>query len=145
MRILNGVAALALFVVSATAAFAQTPTPAPTPVPKCPGTTGPLVWYVAASQIYYSFASPKIPRGGVLMCTASAAAAGGHYAGDIRSKPSGSTGSMAPGATRVKVPAPTGSQGPASQNQGGTQPGAGGQVPNNPASTPNVTPIPQPT
>jgi hypothetical protein len=101
--------------------------PSPMPLPKCSAPSGPLVWYFPSTKTYYPI-KYKVGPGGTAMCSSAAIAQGGHAA-----------------AGPMSSPMPMNSMGPASRSQGGTMPGAGGQVPNNPASTPNVTPIPQPT
>jgi len=124
-------------------AFAQSPTPAP--VPKCAASMGPLVWYVPSSQMYYRYSTSSLHPGGVAMCEATAKAKGGKAMTTVKQAAPNATGSMMPGAMGSMSPRPATSMGPASKNQGGTMPGAGGQVPNNPASTPNGSPMPQPT
>ena len=202
----SGVAAFALVAASAAVAFAAPCTmtmggTTSTMMPKCTSTTGPVVWWVASTKMYYMKGSATYGKGhGMYACRATAVARGGHpgkaMAGGAMSHGAGgamSHGTMAPssggtmpmsttapgGMMRSPAPMSTGSMGtgtgaatpgamvtppatrplggqtpPATTNMGNSSggqgntgaPGAGGQTPNNPASTTNnASPVPRPT
>jgi hypothetical protein len=158
--------------------------------PHCTAKTGPVVWYMASSKMYFLKGSTHYGKGmGTYVCRATAVARGGHpgTAGTMggshgtmggshgmampptqtmRPRPmSSSPSSSMPGSMPQATPGPglpnstnaaPGSQGtsprpmssgnPMSGNQGNTgAPGAGGQVPNNPASSSNSNPNPSPS
>ena len=157
MRILiSGAAAVALALgsVSAGAAAPCTMPGMATTIamPHCTAKTGPVVWFIVSVKLYYLKGSPQYGKGnGTYVCKAVAVARGGHPG---RAMTSGSQ-AMPPARTMVPrpmpgsmnspLPSPMASTNPTSGNQGNTgAPGAGGQVPNNPASTSNNNPSPTP-
>ena len=148
MRIfLGGLAAAALSAGSISGALAAPCTmggmmmgPA---MPHCTPVTGPVVWLVTTAKLYYLKGSPTYGKGkGAYVCRATAVARGAHPG---RSTMGISHGPSMP-MTMTMAPRPMSSGNPMSGNQGNTgAPGAGGQVPNNPASTSNSHPNPSPS
>jgi hypothetical protein len=154
MRIvLASLAATALSAGSMSGAFAASCTmsgmmmgPA---MPHCTPVTGPVVWLVTSAKLFYLKGSPMYGKGkGAYVCRATAVARGAHPG---RSTMGGSHGPSLP-VTKTMVPRPMSSASPPSGgdpmsgNQGNTgAPGAGGQVPNNPASSSNNSPSPSPS
>ena len=133
-------------------------------MPKCSAATGPVVWYMAATKTYYLKGASHYGKGrGTYVCRATAVARGGHpgTSGTTSGGTHGTTGgshpmpmtmTMAPRpmssapSSPMTSPMPSSSGNPASGNQGNTgAPGAGGQVPNNPASSSNSNPNPSPS
>jgi hypothetical protein len=128
----------------------------PHPMPHCTPVTGPVVWYVASTKSYFFKGSALYGKGrGTYLCRATAVARGGHPVnlnrGETRPQhhttggsPMPMTMTMAP--RPMTTPNPASSGNPMSGNQGNTgAPGAGGQVPNNPASSSNNNPSPSPS
>jgi hypothetical protein len=125
-------------------------------MPKCTAKTGPVVWFIAAAKTYYLKGSAHYGKGmGTYVCRATAVARGGHPgAAGPMGGPHAMPGAMPSAMTMaprpmtsapMASPVPRSSGNPMSGNQGNTgAPGAGGQVPNNPASTPNPSPSPRP-
>jgi hypothetical protein len=168
MRIfLASLAAAALSAGSTSGAFAASCTmtgmmmgPA---MPHCTPVTGPVVWLVTTAKLYYLKGSPMYGKGkGAYVCRATAVARGAHPGRSTMGGPHGTMGgshdtmggSHGPSlpVTKTMVPRPMSSASPPSGgnpmsgNQGNTgAPGAGGQVPNNPASSSNNNPSPSPS
>jgi hypothetical protein len=133
------------------------------PMPHCTAKTGPVVWFMASTKAYYLKDSSAYGKGsGAYVCRATAVARGGHpgpHVGGAHGTMGGSHGTMggshgapmpmtmtmAPRPMTSATPSPSGGN-PMSGNQGNTgAPGAGGQVPNNPASSSNNNPSPSPS
>ena len=139
------------------------------PMPHCSAKTGPVVWFMSSTKAYYLKDSSAYGKGtGAYVCRATAVARGGHpgphvgashgMMGGSHSNMGGSHGmmggshgspmpmtmTMAPRPMTSATPSPSGGN-PMSGGQGNTgAPGAGGQIPNNPASTSNNSPSPSP-
>jgi hypothetical protein len=161
MRIvLGGMAVAALVAGSVSGAFAASCTMSSMmmhPMPHCTSKTGPVVWYVPSAKTYYLKGSARWGHGtGLFACRATAVARGAHPGtagtmGGSQHPMGGSHGpsmpmpmTMAPRPMPSANPASSGN--PMSGNQGNTgAPGAGGQVPNNPASSSNNNPSPSPS
>ena len=128
------------------------------PMPHCTPKTGPVVWFIPSAKTYYLKGSARWGTGtGLFACRATAVARGGHPGmgamhgtmGGMHGSMGGSHGSMPMTMTMAPRPMPTpqpvSSGNPMSGNQGNTgAPGAGGQIPNNPASSSNNSPSPSP-
>jgi hypothetical protein len=133
------------------------------PMPHCTAKTGPVVWFVPSAKTYYLKGSSRWGTGtGMFACRATAVARGGHVGmagtmggshgtmGGSHGAPMPMTMTMAPRpmstGNAMASPKPMSSGNPMSGNQGNTgAPGAGGQVPNNPASSSNSNPSPRPS
>ncbi len=155
-KIVSGIAAFTFAAASATVGFAATGSGMTAPMPKC--MSGPVVWQANGSKAYVAkghpgygkgkgkyvcrgvVTGPVKPMGGSNAMGGANSSGGRNASGTMRP----STGNAAPGSTSTAPPAST--MGGASGNQGNTgAPGAGGQVPNNPASTSNSSPNPRPS
>ena len=144
-------------------------------MPHCTSKAGPVVWFMAPAKTYFTKGSSHYGKGmGMYVCRATAVARGGHpgmgmMGGGSHGMMGGSHGTMGgshgtmggshgmPGSSMPATmtmaprpmqpsPGPAGSGNPMSGGQGNTgAPGAGGQIPNNPASSSNNNPSPSPS
>jgi len=130
--ILGGVLATALVAGSAGVGTAA---PAAGAMPQCSAANGPVVWQASGSKTTVAKGAPGYGKGhGRYVCR-----------GPMRAASNAASQAAGTAAPVVQPPASGGNTSPGSGNQGNTgAPGAGGQVPNNPASSSNSTsPSPQ--
>ncbi|MEA2690122.1 MAG: hypothetical protein QOD51_2729, partial [Candidatus Eremiobacteraeota bacterium] len=97
-KVLGGIAVLALAAASASVAVGM-PATGSMMMPKCAGSTGPVVWWMASTKMYYAKGAPQYGKGsGKYACRATAMKAGGKMGATTKSG-GAMGGSMSPGST----------------------------------------------